>query len=105
MSGSDDGNIRLWRNKASSRRGIKSARERTALEYADALKKRYGHMPEIRRIARHRHVPKPVKKSGEIKAEEIKAIKRREDNIRRHSRKNGVRRRDEREKMVIATEE
>ena len=104
LSGSDDGNIRLWRTKASSRRGIKSARERTALEYADALKRRYAHMPEIRRIARHRHVPKPVKKAGEIKAVEIRSIKRREENERRHSRKGAMRRRDEREKMVLATE-
>jgi len=62
-------------------------------------------MPEIRRIARHRHVPKQVKKAGEIKGEEIRAIKRREENERRHSRKGEVRRRSEREKMVLANEE
>lgn len=62
-------------------------------------------MPEVRRIARHRHVPKPVKKAGEIKSEEIAAIKRREENERKHSKKGLKKRRAEREKMVVADED
>ena len=62
-------------------------------------------MPEIRRIARHRHVPKQVKKAGEIKQEELKSLKRREENERRHSRKKEKARRSEREKMVLTTEQ
>ncbi|KAF2835709.1 WD40 repeat-like protein [Patellaria atrata CBS 101060] len=104
LSGSDDGNIRLWRAHASARAGIKSAKQRQQLEYDDALKKRYAHMPEIKRIARHRHVPKTVKRAAEIKKEEIAAIKRREENERRHSKKGEKRRRAERESMVLATE-
>lgn len=105
LSGSDDGNIRLWRTNASSRAGVKSAQQRQALQYADTLKQRYAHMPEIKRIARHRHVPKAVKKAGEIKNEEIKAIKRREENRRKNSKKGTVTRRPEREKMILAREE
>ena len=104
LSGSDDGNIRLWRSQASSRASIKSARERQKLEYNEALKERYKHMPEIRRISKHRHVPKQVKKAGEIKQEELKSIKRREENERKHSKKGLKKRRSEREKMVLATE-
>ena len=105
LSGSDDGNIRLWRSNASASSGIKTSRERQKLEYDDALNQRYKHMPEIRRISRHRHVPKQVKKAGEIKQEELKAIKRREENERKHSRKGQKARRSEREKMVLATEQ
>ena len=105
LSGSDDGNIRLWRANASARSGIKTARERQKLEYDEALKARYKHMPEIRRISKHRHVPKQVKKAGEIKQEELKSIKRREENERKHSRKGKVARRSEREKMVLTTEQ
>ncbi|KAF2753668.1 WD40 repeat-like protein [Pseudovirgaria hyperparasitica] len=105
LSGSDDGNVRLWRARASSRQGVKSFREKQKLEYDDALKARYAHMPEIRRIARHRHQPKTVKKAGEIKAEEIAAIKRREENERKHSKKGLRKRRAEREKMVLADED
>ena len=104
LSGSDDGNIRLWRANASKREGIKSARQREALEYNEKLVERYAHMPEIRRIARHRHIPKVVKKAGEIKSEELKAIKRREENERKHTKKQYRKRRPEREKMVLATE-
>lgn len=105
LSGSDDGNIRIWRANASERSGVKSARQRQKLEYDDALKQRYAHMPEIRRIKRHRHVPKAVKKAGEIKGEELAAIKRRRENERKHSKKGSVPRRSEREKMVLATEQ
>lgn len=104
LSGSDDGNIRIWRANASKREGIKSARQRQKLEYDEALKERYQHMPEIRRIKRHRHVPKQVKKAGEIKGEELKSVKRRRENERKHSKKGLVKRRSEREKMVLAVE-
>lgn len=105
LSGSDDGNIRLWRAVASARQGVKSFAHRQKLEYDEALKNRYKHMPEIKRIARHRHIPKNVKKAGEIKGEEIKSIKKREENERRHTKKGEKRRRSEREKMVLAIEE
>ena len=105
LSGSDDGNVRLWRANASARQGIKSAAQRQKQEYDEALKERYKHMPEIRRIARHRHVPKQVKKAGEIKGEEIKSIKRKEENERKHARKDQKKRRSEREKMVLANEQ
>jgi DDB1- and CUL4-associated factor 13 len=105
LSGSDDGDVRLWRAQASARQGVKSYAQRQKEEYDQALKKRYAHMPEIRRIARHRHVPKVVKRAKEIKGEEIAAIKRREENERKHTKKGTVRRRPEREKMVLTTEE
>ncbi|GAB7360991.1 hypothetical protein MBLNU230_g0974t1 [Neophaeotheca triangularis] len=105
LSGSDDGNVRLWRSNASDRSGIKSSRQRQKLEYDDALKERYKHMPEVKRISRHRRVPKQVKKAGEIKSEEIKSIKRREENERKHTKKQERKRRSEREKMVLATEQ
>lgn len=104
LSGSDDGNIRIWRANASQREGIKSTRHRQALEYNEALTERYSHMPEIKRIKRHRHVPKVIKKAGEIKGSEIKSIKRREENERRHTKKQFERRQSEREKMVLARE-
>ena len=62
-------------------------------------------MPEIRRIRRHRHVPKQVKNAGEIKRVEVAAIKRRRENERKHSKKGEVPRKSEREKMVLAVEE
>ena len=105
ISGSDDGNVRLWRANASARAGVKTARQRTKMEYDAALRERYKHMPEVRRIARHRHVPRQVKKAGEIKGVELGALKRREENERKNSKGKGKARRSEREKMVLATEQ
>lgn len=62
-------------------------------------------MPEIKRIARHRHLPKQVKKAAEIKTEELAAIKRREENERRHTKKGQVRRKAARETMILAREQ
>jgi len=106
LSGSDDGNIRLWRANASSRQGVLSARHRQSLEYGAALQQRYAHMPEIKRIARHRHVPKQVKKAGEIKRDEIGALKRKEENRRKHEKKTVGKnaRKSEREKMILGLE-
>lgn len=104
LSGSDDGNIRLWRATASDRSGIKSARQQQKIEYDQALIRRYSHMPEIRKIRRHRHLPKTIKKAGDIKRDEIGAIKRREENVRKHSKPGSMPRQSEREKMVLGTE-
>lgn len=105
LSGSDDGNVRLWRAQAAQRQGVKSFALQQKIQYDEALKERYKHMPEIKRIAKHRHIPTTVKKAGEIKAEELKAIKRREENERRHTKKGQTRRKAEREKMVLAREQ
>lgn len=44
ISGSDDGNIRLWRANASKREGVKSSRQRQAEEYNTKLVDRFAHM-------------------------------------------------------------
>src|SRR5262249_8901128 len=87
LSGSDDGNIRLWRAQAASRARVVSARERQKLEYDAALKLRFRHMPEIRRLARPRHVPKHIKKDAQIKTVQLASAKRKDENVRKHSRR------------------
>lgn len=103
LSGSDDTNVRIWRTKASDRSNIKSMKQRNKLEYDDKLKERFQYMPEIKRIARHRHVPKVVKKAQEIKRIEIESLKRREDNERRHTKRGSKPYVPEREKQVRGT--
>ncbi|KAG9308265.1 WD40 repeat-like protein [Chiua virens] len=41
ISGSDDGNVRIWKAKASERLGIVTARERAAIEYRESLRDRW----------------------------------------------------------------
>lgn len=101
ISGSDDGNVRVWRSKAWERSNVKTTREKNKLDYDDKLKERFKHMPEIRRISRHRHVPIVVKKAQEIKNIEISSIKRREANERRTRKDMGFK--SERQKQIKGT--
>lgn len=90
LSGSDDFNVRLWRANASQRSSIKSTKQRLNNEYLEKLKQKYKHLPEIKRISRHRHIPANIKKSSTIKKIEISSLKRKEENKRRHSKKEDV---------------
>lgn len=67
VSGSEDGNLRVWKKIAAESVGPKSGREQAAMDYRSALKERYQHLPEIKRIARHHHVPKLIKHLTEKK--------------------------------------
>lgn len=101
LSGSDDGNIRLWKARAAERMGVKDYRERNHLEYAEALKKRYAHMPEIKRIERHRHVPKAIKSATATKRVMLESRKQKEENLRKHSKPGTVERKAERSKSIV----
>lgn len=62
-------------------------------------------MPEISRISSHRHVPKPIKRARQVKQIQTASIKRKIENIRRHSKPDTLpKRADERSKKVIALE-
>ena len=52
LSGSDDGNVRIWKAKASDKLGVITARERAAMEYRDSLKDRWRVDSEVDRVAR-----------------------------------------------------
>ena len=62
MCGSDEGNIRLWKTVAWAKHGVLNFRQKAALQYSEALKKKFKHHPEVKRIARHRHLPKNIYK-------------------------------------------
>jgi DDB1- and CUL4-associated factor 13 len=52
LSGSDDMNVRIWKADASAPLGRQLPREIAQADYLGALKKRFGHLPEIRRISK-----------------------------------------------------
>jgi len=52
LSGSDDGNVRIWKAKASDKLGVITARERAAIEYRNSLKERWRVDSEVDRVAR-----------------------------------------------------
>lgn len=102
LSGSDDGNIRLWKARASEKLGIKNYRERAHLEYSAALKERFKHMDEIKRIDRHRHIPSDIKRADKLKKEMLAAQRRKEENRRKSNKKAAAEARvAERKKAII----
>ncbi|KAL1758714.1 WD40 repeat-like protein, partial [Schizophyllum commune] len=59
VSGSDDGNVRVWKAKASDKLGIITARERAAMEYRDSLKERWKNDKEVNKVIRWVGPPPP----------------------------------------------
>lgn len=90
MCGSDEGNIRMWKSVAWRKEGNLNFRQRASQNYADKLKQKFKHHPEIKRIARHRHVPKNIYKGTRRQKEMLDSQKRKEDNRRKHSKPGAV---------------
>jgi WD repeat and SOF domain-containing protein 1 len=103
VSGSDDGNVRLWKARASEKMGVRDYRERAHLEYAEKLKEKFANVPEIRRINRHRNVPKSIKTATKRKSIMINSRKTKEENVRKHTKEENRKDRiPERQKAVVA---
>ncbi|KAF8128665.1 WD40 repeat-like protein [Boletus edulis] len=102
VSGSDDGNVRIWKVKASDKLGIITARERAAIEYRESLKERWKHDQEVGKISRTRHLPKPVYQAAKLKRTMLEAQRVKEERRRKHTRAGGSKPKAERKKVVLA---
>ena len=106
VSGSDDGNLRLWKARASEKIQDMDVRERAVVEYRQSLVQKFQHMPEIKRISRHRHVPRFIKsvKAKHRLMEESEV--RRKENRKKHSKaSDDVQFKAERKKAVVSIEQ
>lgn len=90
ISGSDETIVRLWKAVAFEKLGAKSAREKDAFKYAEKLKEKFAHHPQVRRISKHRHVPGRLRHLEAEKKEMIHSRKRKEGNRRAHSKPGTV---------------
>uniref|UniRef100_A0A8C4Z5G1 DDB1- and CUL4-associated factor 13 n=1 Tax=Gadus morhua TaxID=8049 RepID=A0A8C4Z5G1_GADMO len=103
MSGSDEMNIRLWKANAAEKLGVLSHREKLAANYNQKLKEKFQYHPKVKRIARHRHLPKHI--FTEAKEHTVMREARRRkyvNNVRKHSKPGAVPMLSEREKHVVA---
>ncbi|KAL1420590.1 hypothetical protein MTO96_023987 [Rhipicephalus appendiculatus] len=82
-----------------------SHREQMAFQYQDKLKERFRQHPQVRRIARHRHVPKHIHNAQKEKQAMLASQKRKEANRRAHSRPGTVPYKAERTKHIINEEQ
>lgn len=86
VSGSDDGNVRLWKARASEKLGIGSGKERAAREYREQLISRYRNTGDVGRIERQRRMPKAIKNAQGLKRTMLDAQRVKEERRRKHTR-------------------
>ncbi|KAK9882994.1 hypothetical protein WA026_001209 [Henosepilachna vigintioctopunctata] len=90
LSGSDEMNIRIWKARASEKLGPLKPRERASLNYSESLKEKYASHPQIRRIKRHRQIPKHIFNAQNVLKAMRQKNKRKEANRRAHSKPGSV---------------
>ena len=105
LSGSEEANVRIWKANASQKLGQVSRKERQALDYSSKLKEKYQHHPMIKRISRHRHVPRLIHNSSRTKRIMLEAKKKKLENRRRHSKPGSVPEISARKEKIISIEE
>lgn len=125
LSGSDDGNVRIWKARASDKLGIITARERAAMEYRDSLKERWKMDAEVGKVSRcvsslhaygshmygisllffflfrNRHIPKPVHQASKLKRTMLEARRVKEERRRKHTRAGESKPKAERKSVVL----
>ncbi|XP_062153694.1 uncharacterized protein LOC133861890 [Alnus glutinosa] len=101
ISGSDDTNVRLWKAKASEQLGVLLPREKKKHEYHEAVKNRYKHLPEVKRILRHRHLPLPIYKAAALRRTMIEAARKKEERRKAHSAPGSISSRPLRKQRII----
>ena len=102
LSGSDDGNVRIWKAHAADKLGVVSTREKAAMEYRDALRERWKMDSEISKVARSRRIPKPVHKASQLKHTMLDARRVKEERRRKHTRAGASKPKAEKKTVVLA---
>jgi WD repeat and SOF domain-containing protein 1 len=90
LSGSDDTNLRLWKSKAHVPLKTLLPREQEAMNHREKLKRAYNNLPEIKRILRHRHLPRLIYKQKKKREEMQSSEFRKEQNRKAHSRAEDI---------------
>lgn len=104
FSGSDDGNVRIWKAHAAEQLGAKNHRQQDALDYNSRVLERFKQMPEVRRIATHRRIPKDIKIRARNEHSHNISQLRKEENRRRHSKPGSVPKSNIRNDAIVKVE-
>lgn len=101
FSGSDDMNVRIWKANASEQLGTLLPREKQKNAYNKALIERHKHMPEIKRIVRHRHLPAALYKATKMRRTMEDSERRKNNNRIAHSAPGAIKVKAARKKKVV----
>jgi WD repeat and SOF domain-containing protein 1 len=105
VSASDDGNVRLWKSKASEKLGIHSGKERAKREYGEKLINRWKTTGDVGRIHKQRKVPKAVKGAQKVKRTMIDAERVKEERRRKHTKAGNSKPKPARQSAILAQKE
>lgn len=101
LTGSDDGNLRVWKARASDKIGQMDARERDRINYRDSLRERWGGVGEVRQVERRRNLPKAIRNASKLKKTMVDSQKTKEENSRLHTQAGQTKPKSEKKKSVI----
>lgn len=102
LSGSDDGNVRIWKARASEKMGLMTGREKAAAEYRQALMSKWSDTGDVKAISRRRHLPQPIKAAQRLKRTMLDAERNKEERRRAHSNKKNEKPVSERKKSILS---
>lgn len=103
LSASDDGNVRIWKARASQKLGPVSVKERNAIEYRQKLVDKWGSAGDVRSVKDRRHVPQSVHNAVKLNREMRDSIRNKEDRRRTHSRASREKPKAERKSECISS--
>lgn len=105
VSGSDDGNVRLWKSRASEKLGIQAGKERAQREYRQQLVKRWSNVGDVAKINKQRRVPKAIKTAQKLKRTMLEAERVKEERRRKHTKAGESKPKAARKDAVLAQKE
>lgn len=102
VSGSDDGDVRVWKSERSRPLKPLFRSEKEKVQASEKLIERYQGLPEVRKIAKKRHVPSHVRSMQATKSIMKKSQERKARNVRRHTKpENRTKRVPDRKQNIV----
>jgi WD repeat and SOF domain-containing protein 1 len=105
ISGSDDTNLRLWKAKSHVPLKTLLPREADAMQYREKLKQKYQFHGEVRRLLKHRHLPRNLFKEKKKLQIQQDSQRRKEQNRRDHTKPEHIVDIPERKARVLHVEQ
>ena len=105
MTGSDDTNLRVWKSQSHKQLKQLLPREEDAFNYREKLKKSYEHVPEVRRLLKHRHLPRFLLKEQKKRQIMKESKYRKEQNRMAHTRPENIKKVPAQRAVVVDNQE
>jgi len=86
-SGSDDGNVRLWKSDANDQMKALSVRERSAKRERQALVKKFEHVSQIKTVKNNRRIPRMIKSEQKVQGIQLQSQKNKRTRREIHEKK------------------